>query len=233
MSDACEVITYDQTNIWGQPCRMGRRTAAHLDYTKKHLGDSRLLIIQSSYNTGVSASAGTHDKDACLDVAIRLPDGKIADWWGSQRFFREMGWAAWYRHPPLFGNHIHMVSLGYGDCPVGEFIPSQVDDYYNHAFGLAGMHTPGSDTSWFPDSIRATIFNYQLWIEDNMAYNDWPDASKNALVNDVADRVVRQLMTFDVEFDPDLVTTMRYALLKGSRSPELIRELADKLGHPL
>jgi hypothetical protein len=36
---------------------------------------------------------------------------------------------------------------------------SQLVDYYNHAFALSGKHDKGSDKSWFPSNIPATIFD--------------------------------------------------------------------------
>lgn len=165
--DPNQVVTYDQTNIYGQSIRMGRRTAAHLDWTKQKLErrhpGCRLVIIQGCYNTGVDASEGTHDKDCVLDIQI-----SGLDWWDAQRFLRECGWGAFYRYPPSFSNHIHMISLGYGDAPVGYLIPSQVDDYRNHKTGLEGH---AYDPTWHPSDIASTIFRYADYIrsqEDDM-----------------------------------------------------------------
>jgi hypothetical protein len=170
MSNATEVITFD---FGGKTFRTGRRTAAHLLWTqkrldKKHPG-ARIRVIQPSYNTGVPESAGTHDKDAVLDVEI-----EGLGWWEGQRFLRESGWADWYRYPPTFSEHHHMISLGYGDAPVGVYVPGQVDDYYRHALGLKGQHNSGADDSWFPADIKSTIFDYQAWLdeENDMQLND-------------------------------------------------------------
>jgi hypothetical protein len=167
MSDGAEVI---EVTFGGQTFRAGRRTAAHLEWTAEVLAelqpDANLVVIQPCYNTDVTASAGTHDFDGVLDVAILG-----MDWFPAQRFLREHGWAAWYRFPPAFSHHIHMVSLG---CPgpLGEFVPGQILDYHAHAFGLAGQHDPGSDHSWFPDDIDATTFDFQAW-EGRMTPDDW------------------------------------------------------------
>ena len=48
---------------------------------------------------------------------------------------------------------------------VGVFVPGQLVDYFNHAFGLAGQHEPNSDKSWFPPDIKATIFYLQRYID--------------------------------------------------------------------
>lgn len=170
-------IRYSQDNIFGQPVYVGRRTGAHLDWTKERLAerhpDARLIIIQGAFNTSVPASEGTHDYDAVLDVQI-----VGMDWWDAQRFLRECGWGAWYRYPPSFSNHIHMISLG---CTgrVGFLIPGQITDYRNHALGLQDLHTPGCDPSWHPPNIDRTIFDYDAYLrEDDMpSVKDLLDAS--------------------------------------------------------
>lgn len=183
MLDPNEKITYPERGVYGQTLYMGRRTAAHLDWTKAELAKvnpaARLVVIQGAYNVGVAASAGTHDKDACLDVQI-----VGMAWLDAQRFLREHGWAAWYRYPPTFSEHIHMVSLG---CtgPVGIYVPGQIADYYAHRSGLAGHVLDGT---WHPTNIDSTIFDYPGWVaaqEDNMGYTDWAQADKDALVSDV------------------------------------------------
>lgn len=160
MPKPTDVVVWGQT-MSGKPARMGARTAAHLDVTiarleRQHPGCT-LHLIQSAYNTGVGASAGTHDKDGVLDVWI-----EGMGWWEQQAFLRACGWAAWYRFPPAFGRHIHMISLG---CPgpVGEFVPGQVRDYYAHRTGLAGH---ASDPSWHPADINQTIFDYPAWLAE-------------------------------------------------------------------
>lgn len=151
--------------MYGSRFQCSKRTGAHLDKTKSRLAKrgkgEKLVIIQGSYNTGVEASAGTHDKDAVLDVRI---DGM--DWYEAQRFLRELGWAAWVRTPAQgFSYHIHMVSLPKYKLrwvrPVGIYVPGQVNQYYNHTDGLAGV---GADNTWHPNSIRKTIFNYGAWV---------------------------------------------------------------------
>lgn len=157
--------TVSTHTIAGRTFRCSERTAAHLTHTIAKLKaahpKARLVIIQPSYNTTVAASAGTHDKDAVFDFRI-----DNLDWWAAQRFLRTHGWACWFRHQGIWSNpasyHIHAISLGYV-APVGVYVPGQVQDYYNHAFGLKDMHRPGSDTSWFPPDIKATIFDYNAY----------------------------------------------------------------------
>lgn len=152
----------------GKTFRASERTFAHLDDTQRRLTakhpKARLRVIQGCYSHG-SLSAGTHDFDAVLDVEIvGMPGLSAADRWSnSQKFLRQCGWAAWWRHTGTWSRqstwHIHMVSLGY-ETKVGEFVPGQVADYYRHALGLKGQHGSGSDGSWFPKDIASTVFVY-------------------------------------------------------------------------
>lgn len=205
MSNAAEIISYSQTTVVGTVLRMARRTAAHLDYTKTRLAQEhpgcRLWLIQGTYNTSVPASAGTHDKDCALDVKITG-----LTWLEAQRFLRECGWAAWFRAElfrngvRVWGDHIHMVSLGYRPygIPVGDLIPGQVVDYFEHRSGLSGHE---ADPTWHPADITATIFDFEAWekeLEDSMPYKDWPQADKDALVGDVSKAVVEAMLNAEV-----------------------------------
>lgn len=169
----------------GRKYKASFRTLCHLNQTNnqaKKKFDEGLTIFQGPFNTSVRASAGTHDFDAAWDVWI---NGVPA--WEQQRFLRLLGWAAWYRHRPAFGNHQHMFTLPprkgksinddfkQAGMKVGKYIDggistgssgsSQLLDYYNHAFGLSSQHTKGSDKSWFPKDIETTIFNLREYVE--------------------------------------------------------------------
>lgn len=98
----------------GKTFKASQRTVAHLDWTIRRLRrrwpHARLQIIQTCYHAGVDASAGTHDFDCTFDVRIvGLP------WRLAQRFLRNAGWAAWWRHDgqwaPRSAWHIHMISI--------------------------------------------------------------------------------------------------------------------------
>jgi hypothetical protein len=171
----------------GRTYKMSFRTAcamARLNNLALAKFGKQITVIQPCFNTGVPASAGTHDLDATFDLWI---DG--VDPWAQQAFFRRNGFACWFRHPPLFGNHIHgfvlpvpegqsrsddfkvrgfkvgiYVDGGYS-TKGGLVTSSQIADYYNESFGLAGQHTSGSDNSWFPDNKAATVFQLQPFIE--------------------------------------------------------------------
>src|ERR1700744_4270690 len=78
--------------------------------SEKHPG-AVIEVMQSCYHTGYAPSAGTHDKDAVLD--IRCPQ---LDWPDLQTFVRSQGWAGWWRHTGEWAApgdwHVHMISLG-------------------------------------------------------------------------------------------------------------------------
>lgn len=225
----CKVRWYKH-DVYGDAVYGGLRTIAHLDWTNqqalKQFGHE-VEVLQGAFNTDVEASAGTHDFDGCIDFFIPQ-----VDWWDQQRFFRSCGWACWYRYPPLFGRHVHGVSLG---CPgrLGVYVPGQITDYRAHAFGLANQHTPGSDHSWFPPDIDSTIFDYPAWRrdqEDDMGYRDWPKADQQAMAKDVAGEVVQQLLAATVD---KAGTTVKAALRQGGGPSSWVRKLAAALGKPI
>lgn len=159
----------------GKPIKGSFRTLCHMNRLNnlalRKFGEE-LVVIQPDWNKGVAASAGTHDFDSVWDIFI-----PGVGWWDQQRFFRANGLGCWYRHPPLFGNHIHGMTLPVpegkvrGDdfavrgFKVGVFVPGQLTDYYNEAFGLSGRHTPGSDNSWFPKNKEATVFDLRAYVK--------------------------------------------------------------------
>jgi hypothetical protein len=202
MSDPAEVIT---VTLGDKTFRAGRRTAAHIRWTidelEREFPEAYFHIIQPCYNDGVGASEGTHDLDGCIDVDIVGMTGLQ-----TQTFMRRKGWASWYRTAAQgFSPHNHAASLG---CPgpVGLFVDgglstvghrvasSQYEDYRLHAFGLEGMHTPGSDTSWFPPDIDATYFQ-----EDDMpAPKDWDNEDWAAFRTNLVPSIAHAVWNFVV-----------------------------------
>jgi hypothetical protein len=176
MSDPAQIITVTLGFKTFQACRF---CAAHLEDTIARLGkrfpNAQLIVIQPPWNDGVTASAGTHDKCACFDVQI-----VGFSWIAAQNFLRSNGWAAWYRPAiaGLWGDHIHMVSLGC-TAPRGALVPGQVADYYARLDGLKG-HAP--DPTWHPADIGRTIFDFAQW-EANMPLNTDDLAAVKLLVD--------------------------------------------------
>jgi hypothetical protein len=188
-----------------------------------------IRVIQGCYNTGVAASAGTHDFDACLDVQI-----VGLSWQDAQDFLRKCGWAAWWRHTGSWASpsqwHIHMALLGApaAGCTVGQYVDggatlfghvvtsSQYADYFAHRSGLVG-HV--SDPTWHPADIAGTIFKYAQWLEANMQLTA---KQIDQIAQAAADKVVAQLLNATVgpASDP---TPVRTALYRASNVPDLIR----------
>lgn len=202
-------------NFGGRVFRCSQVTYANLlatqQYLDKHYPGARLVVIQGCFNTGVAASAGTHDFDAVLDVMIiGLP------WLTAQKVLRKCGWAAWWRHTGTWAAksrwHIHMICLASVEagCTVGLYIDgglstqgrviasSQVADYRNHALGLAGQHNSGGDDTWHPADIDKTVFDYAAWREDDMPYSNWPKKDREALAKDVAAAVQDSILNADM-----------------------------------
>lgn len=183
MSDAAELVT---VTFGGKTFECTRRTIAHLSWTDKQLRakGKALRVIQGSYNRGVAASAGTHDYDAVFDVGVMG-----LEWPAAQKVLRELGWAAWWRQPPTFSHHIHMISLGYPG-QVGVFVPGQVADYYAHRSGLSG-HV--ADSSWHPADIDSTIFDYPAWVAEQ------EDKVDDATIEKIANAAAKALLATRVD----------------------------------
>jgi hypothetical protein len=179
-------VKWTKKGHYGQTVTGSFRHICHLNRLNNlaiKLFDSELEVLQTAYNTTVAASAGTHDLDATVDVYI-----SGVGWWEQSRFYRGNGLGGWYRHPPLFGNHYHGFTLPVREgenvsddfdargFKVGVYVDggystrggrvssSQLEDFYNRAFGLSNQHTPGSDNSWFPADISRTVFDLKRYI---------------------------------------------------------------------
>lgn len=117
-------------------------TDSQLTKAEKKLG-YELTIIQGSYNSGVAASAGTHDGGGAVDLSPY-------DWKRKCRVLRKLGFAAWHRPtlPGVWNEHIHAIQ--YDNAKLSSGAVSQKYQYYNHTDGLAGH---GWDSQWRPDPI--------------------------------------------------------------------------------
>lgn len=181
---------------------------------------THIVVIQPPFNEGVPASAGTHDLDRCMDVY--LPG---VGWWASQRFLRSHFGAFWYRHPPLFSRHLHgfpagAMSLG---LPVGIYVPGQWTDYLNKAYGLANMHTPGSDDSWGPKD-RGRVWPHRHYIQEMIDAMPLSDNDVQRVAKAAADELLGR------EVGPkDDRTPVRDALYKASNVPGILRAKVDQI----
>ncbi|WP_416903838.1 peptidoglycan-binding domain-containing protein [Micromonospora echinospora] len=114
--------------------RVNTRTRSMLFEAERLLG-RQLSITQGSYNTGVGASAGTHDGGGALDLSVSgLSSATRTD---ILRRLRTVGFAAWLRTPSQgdWGYHIHAIALADTDQSTGA--QNQAGDYYLGRNGLA------------------------------------------------------------------------------------------------
>lgn len=92
-------------------------------------------LTQGSYNTGVSASAGTHDGGGVVDIPSTSTD--------LLKKLRQAGFAAWIRTSKEgFSPHTHAVAIG--DKEMSRTAKDQVVDYFAGRNGLANN---GPDTA--------------------------------------------------------------------------------------
>jgi hypothetical protein len=92
------------------------------------------FVSQGGYNEGgVTASAGTHDREAVdISASLLTPDQR----WTVCANGRRIGWAMWIRTPDQgFPWHLHGVPIN-GDLSISA--RAQVVQYLNHQNGLAG-----------------------------------------------------------------------------------------------
>ncbi|MFI6133676.1 peptidoglycan-binding protein [Micromonospora sp. NPDC051141] len=114
--------------------QVNTRTRSMLLEAERLLG-RQLGLTQGSYNTGVGASAGTHDGGGALDISVSgLSSATRTD---VLRRLRTVGFAAWYRTPDQgdWGYHIHAIALADTDQSTGA--QNQAGDYYLGRNGLA------------------------------------------------------------------------------------------------
>lgn len=119
---------------------LNKRTADMLRCAELRAGFN-FPVIQGSYNSGVSQSAGTHDGGGAIDISV--------DGWSAEKEreavyqLRKVGFAAWYRptRDGLWREHIHAIAIGDGEMSSGA--RQQVQEYYQGYDGLAGS---GRDT---------------------------------------------------------------------------------------
>lgn len=108
------------------------RTREMLEDANRHLGRDPGTVFdlsQGSYNTSVSASAGTHAGGGVIDVASSS--------WTVAKALRQAGFAAWVRTPSEgpWGYHIHAVAIG--DRELSASAARQETAYFNGRNALA------------------------------------------------------------------------------------------------
>lgn len=235
------------------------RTVCHMAWLMERLAvdhpGATLHIIQPPYHTGVSASAGTHDRDACSDVWIFGLGPREAEHWlnwhGFWCWWRHTGsWAspsAWHIHgftAPADRLHFATKVGVYVDGGVSLFghpvTSSQIVDWRDDALGLSGQHTPGSNPATRPPRPYP-VFNLAAYVrqkeQETMEYKDWSDRSKAQFARDVAAIVAkgnRDLLATQVKVRNGRNTgtatiSLKAAIARASNAVPWVRDKASDL----
>lgn len=129
------MIPKPQDRVKFRGVTLNRRTKRAFLWAEKRAGFT-LPIAQGSYNTGVAASAGTHDGGGAIDVgaAGMSKERRIK----AVHALKDAGFAAWYRPPidGLWGPHIHCIL--FGDKELAWLAKDQLKAFDQGRDGLAG-----------------------------------------------------------------------------------------------
>lgn len=133
--------TADYHRQWFRGVEINKRTRELIqraEYILQHeLGYSSLefSFSQGSYNTGVEASAGTHDGGGALDLRTRGLSRNKVD--AMVEALRMAGFAAWSRGRghDSFSPHIHAIAIG--DKEAAWLAKQQMQDYAKGRNGLS------------------------------------------------------------------------------------------------
>lgn len=217
-SDApCEVHTV----TWnGRTFRAGSYLLAALfalqDWLDRYHPNYYVYVIQGAYNVGVGLSAGTHDRDGCVDIAIINRKTGRRMWLPALRWIRSNHFYGWLRNTGTWLRitawHFHIIVAGieHQDCPLGVFVPGQIVDAKTGRTGLKGHLF---DRTWRPKVY--TPFPYVAWVKKEalMAQLDKEDLA-----------AVRQIMREEVE------RGWRNVQPNGWSRAKNILEIAKKVG---
>lgn len=141
---------YTKTTYGGK--RVNQRTKIMLEAAAADFGQA-FTLTQGSYNTGVGASAGTHDGGGVVDISVSGWSRAKMD--RAVQALRRAGLAAWLRTPAQgFSYHIHAVAIG--DREMSAAAKSQISQWKRDRDGLAAQ---GPDPA--PDPYPAWTNKYR------------------------------------------------------------------------
>ena len=194
---------YDRVTYGGRT--VNYRTKEMLEQAARIFGRTNgWVITQGSYNKGVGASAGTHDRGGVVDISV-------SGWSSATRSdavqaLRKAGFFAWLRTPAQgFAYHIHAVAIGdrelspaardqqaqgfadrnglagRGPDPDKDPYPTWIDKYGRHVSldrpSQTTSYVPYPGESWFkkePNSAIVTAMGKRLVAEGCSAYKGGP-----------------------------------------------------------
>lgn len=151
MSDAYQRVTVGRYSD-GRNMVINKRTQAMVDMVEYRLGFN-LTMVQGSYNTATSASAGTHDGGGVIDM--RTWDLTETRRNQALAVARQVGFYAWYRTAAQgFDPHMHWVAKG--DAQLSPAAKQQAKDAEAGYNGLA---------SHLKDNLNLNVptFDYEEW----------------------------------------------------------------------
>lgn len=147
-SDGEPAHDYTRTTYGGKT--VNQRTKVMLQQAAANAGVT-ISLTQGSYNTGVAASAGTHDGGGCVDVNVNNWDNMTRS--RVIQALRGVGFAAWLRTPSQgFSYHIHANAIG--DREMASVAREQVQQYFNGQNGLANHGADTNPPRPWPDWAR-------------------------------------------------------------------------------
>lgn len=112
---------------------LNQRTIQMVLAAERLLGGKQFTITQGSYSTSVAASGSTHAGGGAMDT-----NDAGAGYEKAQSALRQVGFAAWWRHPwqGPWNDHIHSIALG--DPTASAAAKAQMVSYRNGGDGLGG-----------------------------------------------------------------------------------------------
>jgi hypothetical protein len=219
VGDPLERISF---TIGGRTSRASRQGFALLwefeRRAKNRWPGCRFRIIQPANNTGVPASAGTHDKDDVWDWELI----DAGTWAQESELARDTGLWDWVRDPTQgdFGWHHHSIAPGLPLSRYGDLVPAQMDDYRRHALGLKGQHQSGSDPQCFTmGRLTHTVkrFSYTDWKDDHMPISD-------EQIADIARKAGQVLLDTELTLSDGSVVTVQTALRRAAQTPPTLEQ---------
>jgi hypothetical protein len=187
---------YDRVEYKGYT--FNRRTVAALETAQAKLKDDPdWTVYQGSYNTGVSASAGTHDGGGAVDLSPY-------NWEKRVRALRAVGFAAWHRPalPGVWGEHIHAILVG--DREMSSGANAQVVDYLNFRNGLADHAV---DNTWHPNP--PVKFDYPAWKVEQRRIAERAARASAAVKNAIASLIRARKNTDDPQGKAEIQATIQ------------------------
>lgn len=170
---------------WRGRTNVDALTIAVIEAAEKKAGH-QFVVTQGSYQSGVAASAGTHDRGGAVDLRWCGHDSCV-------RALREAGAWAWHRTPAQgpWGHHIHFVVKGHPNLA-----PSAARQVVSGEAGRNGLANNGPDdgprvkvpTPKLPDPTLAVV------------HASLKHSAKNKVV-------AKYIATLAFEHEPDIITT--------------------------